>query len=107
MNAKIFNVGEYRRLATPYPDAKFFEPNNVEGEKARRAAAQAALTDTLEWFKDKTNKVAILDATNSTKARRRWIYEKLVEAKILRELQQLTVTELDLTAPRSLCREQV
>jgi 6-phosphofructo-2-kinase / fructose-2,6-biphosphatase 2 len=37
----------------------------------------------LNWFKDKNNKVAILDATNSTKPRREWIYNKIVEANLL------------------------
>ena len=36
----------------------------------------------LKWFKDKTHTVAILDATNSTKSRRKWIYEKLTAAGI-------------------------
>lgn len=36
----------------------------------------------LNWLKDSSNKVAILDATNSTKLRRKWIYEKLEEAKV-------------------------
>lgn len=37
----------------------------------------------LHWLKNKDNKIAILDATNSTKSRRQWIYEKLVEANHL------------------------
>lgn len=37
----------------------------------------------LNWFRDKSNKVAILDATNSTKSRRKWIYDKIVEANLL------------------------
>jgi 6-phosphofructo-2-kinase/fructose-2,6-biphosphatase 2 len=60
--------------------------NNPEGEKARRAAAEAAVADMLNWFKDKDNKVALLDATNSTKSRRKWIYEKIIEANLLRKL---------------------
>jgi 6-phosphofructo-2-kinase/fructose-2,6-biphosphatase 2 len=38
----------------------------------RRAAAEAAVADMLSWFKT-GGTVAILDATNSTKERRRWI----------------------------------
>jgi 6-phosphofructo-2-kinase/fructose-2,6-biphosphatase 2 len=83
VDAKIFNVGMYRREATPHPDASFFQANNPDGEKARRAAAEAAVDDMLNWFKDKSHKVAILDATNSTKSRRKWINEKVVAAKIL------------------------
>ena len=38
----------------------------------RRAAAEAAVADMLQWFKQ-GGIIAILDATNSTKERRRWI----------------------------------
>lgn len=36
----------------------------------------------INWLQNPANKVAILDATNSTKSRRKWIYEKLEEAKV-------------------------
>jgi len=75
-------VGKYRREGTPHPDAKFFDAGNAEGEKARRAAAEAAVADMINWLQDPSNKVAILDATNSTKTRRKWIHEKLEEAKV-------------------------
>lgn len=73
--ARVFNVGSYRRHNTPHPSAKFFEPNNEEGEKMRTAAAGAAISDMVAWFKQKGGVVAILDATNSTRKRRQWIYE--------------------------------
>lgn len=41
----------------------------------RRAAAEAAVNDMIQWFK-KGGIIAILDATNSTKERRRWIKER-------------------------------
>ena len=77
VKAEIFNVGKYRRNDNPHPDAKFFDINNPEGEKARRAAAEAAVEDLLRWFENPDNKVAILDATNSTKSRRAWIHDRL------------------------------
>ncbi|KAL2847450.1 HbrB-domain-containing protein [Aspergillus pseudoustus] len=82
VKARIFNVGTYRRNATPQPNANFFDPHNSEGEKMRRAAAQAAVTDMIKWFKDGQGVVAILDATNSTKKRRRWIYDECRDANI-------------------------
>jgi hypothetical protein len=75
-------VGKYRREATPHPDANFFDMSNADGEKARRAAAEAAVDDMLHWFEDRSNTVAILDATNSTKSRRKWISERLRAAGI-------------------------
>jgi 6-phosphofructo-2-kinase / fructose-2,6-biphosphatase 2 len=83
VKAEIFNVGKYRRNDNPRPDANFFSPGNAEGEKARKAAAEAAVADMLNWFKNKDNKIAILDATNSTRARRKWIYDKVTEAGLL------------------------
>ncbi|KKK14836.1 hypothetical protein AOCH_004938 [Aspergillus ochraceoroseus] len=80
--ARVFNVGTYRRQGTPQPTATFFDPRNSEGEKMRRAAAEAAVTDMLKWFESGKGVVAILDATNSTRERRRWIYECCHNANI-------------------------
>lgn len=76
INAKTFNVGQYRRTSTPTPSAAFFDTTNPEGERLRRAAAEAAVTDMVKWFDSGEGTVAILDATNSTKARRKWIQER-------------------------------
>ena len=76
MPAKTFNVGSYRRADTPQPTADFFNESNSEGERLRQAAAKAAVTDMVEWFEKGEGIVAILDATNSTKARRRWVHER-------------------------------
>jgi 6-phosphofructo-2-kinase / fructose-2,6-biphosphatase 2 len=68
VKAEIFNVGKYRRKENAQPDASFFEPQNAQGEKARRA--------------DSNHTVAILDATNSTRDRRRWVHERITAAGI-------------------------
>jgi 6-phosphofructo-2-kinase/fructose-2,6-biphosphatase 2 len=47
----------------------------------RKAAAEAAVADMLAWFKN-GGIIAILDATNSTKARRRWIKTRCDEKGI-------------------------
>ncbi|QSS61128.1 fructose-2,6-bisphosphatase [Histoplasma capsulatum] len=80
--ARIFNVGQYRRLDTPRPTAAFFDTSNPDGERLRRAAAEAALKDMLRWFAETDGQVAILDATNSTKSRRQWIYRTCRNAGI-------------------------
>ena len=76
ISAKCFNVGNYRRSATPRPNAAFFDTSNKEGERLRKAAAEAAVDDMCRWFRSTENLIAILDATNSTKPRRRWIKER-------------------------------
>jgi hypothetical protein len=75
IRSKIFNVGTYRRTENPNPDASFFDASNKEGEKSRRAAAEAAVKDMIDWFDHDEGTIAILDATNSTVERRRWIYD--------------------------------
>lgn len=82
INAEVFNVGTYRRQSNERPDASFFDIKNKAGERARRAAATAAVEDMLLWFKTQNGTVAILDATNSTKERRKWIYEVLQSSNI-------------------------
>ena len=74
INAATFNVGNYRRKDAAQPTAYFFDTQNPEGERMRKAAAKAALDDMLKFFKN-GGSIGILDATNSTKERRRWIYD--------------------------------
>jgi 6-phosphofructo-2-kinase/fructose-2,6-biphosphatase 2 len=82
IKAAVFNVGKYRRHDTPQPTAEFFDTSNPEGERLRRAAAEAAVADMTKWFNEKRGLVAILDATNSTKARRQWIHERCEKENI-------------------------
>lgn len=82
IGAKSFNVGQYRRTDTPTPTANFFDTSNPEGERLRRAAAEAAVTDMCKWFREGKGSIAILDATNSTKDRRRWIQDRVTAAGI-------------------------
>ncbi|KAK3173141.1 hypothetical protein OEA41_006470 [Lepraria neglecta] len=76
ISAKAFNVGSYRRADTPQPTADFFDTTNTDGERLRHAAAEAAVADMIKWFNNDYGVVAILDATNSTKARRRWVKQR-------------------------------
>ncbi|KAI9710192.1 MAG: Fructose-2,6-bisphosphatase [Chrysothrix sp. TS-e1954] len=82
INARTFNVGQYRRSNTPTPSADFFDITNSEGERLRRAAAEAAVQDMIKWFNKDHGTIAILDATNSTKDRRQWIQKLCAAANI-------------------------
>ncbi|KAI8366496.1 6-phosphofructo-2-kinase-domain-containing protein [Choanephora cucurbitarum] len=78
IKTKVFNVGNYRRqLHGANLPHTFFDPHNSTGEQQRREAAAAALKDMIRWFNEDQGVVAIYDATNSTKARRQWLCEKL------------------------------
>jgi predicted kinase len=80
LQARVFNVGNYRRdrLGSTQP-ASFFDPDNPEGVLARKELALAALDDLLAWLRDGPARVAIYDATNATRSRRRIVVDRLKE----------------------------
>ncbi|KAI9661555.1 MAG: Fructose-2,6-bisphosphatase [Trizodia sp. TS-e1964] len=82
IEAKVFNVGSYRRADTPHPTADFFDTSNPHGERLRRAAAESALLDLEAWIVKGERLVAVLDATNSTMGRRRWIHDRCTKEGI-------------------------
>lgn len=75
-SARIFNVGAYRRERLGAgQDHSFFDPSNAEGLQARRQMAEAAMDDLVAWARD-GGSVALYDATNSTRTRRKWVRER-------------------------------
>mmetsp|Transcript_134676 Transcript_134676/g.430193 ORF Transcript_134676/g.430193 Transcript_134676/m.430193 type:complete len:576 (+) Transcript_134676:68-1795(+) len=77
---RVFNVGKYRREAVAPQESgrsNFFDAENKAALAAREAAALAALDDALA-FLSRGGKVAILDATNSTMARRKLIADQVL-----------------------------
>eukprot|EP00494_Astrolonche_serrata_P033438 UN33707 len=61
--------------------AKFFDPKNKEGQKARQACALASLEDLYKFMIKDSGEIAILDGTNSTLARRKLIREFFTKKK--------------------------
>lgn len=82
IKARAFNVGNYRRRQESHPSADFFDSHNEDGLKIRAEAARDAVIDMMSFFNDEDGVVAILDATNTTKARREWILELCRENSI-------------------------
>merc|ERR1712071_676370 len=79
---QIFNVGDYRRkLCGEKVPASFFDPTNSEGVAQRTLACNAALEDMLEYMAKPDVRVAVYDATNSTRERRQHLREKLKSSK--------------------------
>ncbi|MCB9591801.1 MAG: 6-phosphofructo-2-kinase/fructose-2,6-bisphosphatase [Sandaracinaceae bacterium] len=77
VGTRVFNVGNYRRqhLGSRQP-ARFFDPDNVEGNEARARVAMRALDDMLAWF-GSGGEVGIYDATNTTRERRRSLASRM------------------------------
>lgn len=82
IKSKCFNVGSYRRQGAPRPSAEFFDASNKEAYRIREQAVTQAVEDMMNWFSDEEGVVAILDATNSTKERRKWILKLCRENSI-------------------------
>jgi len=77
VNTKVFNLGEYRReMAGAHCKHSFFDPNNASGMNVREKCAELALEDITKWLKGK-GQVAIFDATNTTRARRKKVRDHL------------------------------
>ena len=96
-DARVFNVGSYRRERLGAgQSADFFDPANEAGARAREQMASAALDDIQAWFGasgalvgdatsgwvpgDAALRVAVYDATNSTRARRAQVARRLEAA---------------------------
>lgn len=77
-DCRIFNVGEYRRLSTDYSAHDFFKSDNEHALQLRNKCAIDALEDLCSWLAKADNRIAIYDATNTTKDRRKLIYDTVV-----------------------------
>jgi len=80
--SQIFNVGDYRRqLCGAQQPASFYDPDNDDGVAQRQVACDAALADLIEYMSLDGVRVAALDATNSTRERRKHIKSTLKKEK--------------------------
>lgn len=83
-STRIFNAGQKRRHEpTPSADpdrqrgaATFFDPNDAAAVAAREQIAMLTLDELLEWFETGGGTIGILDATNTTRARRASLHER-------------------------------
>ncbi|CAD6915166.1 unnamed protein product [Tilletia controversa] len=85
-DVKVFNVGQLRRALAEAKlknsgvreqhTADFFDPNNPVGANLRKQMAEECLEQLIGWLKRGGN-VGILDATNSTQARRKYLAERV------------------------------
>jgi len=79
IHTQVFNLGEYRRQATEaYKTHEFFRADNAEAMALRSRVALDALKDACDWI-ETGGEVAVFDATNTTRERRRMIHNIVVE----------------------------
>ena len=75
---EIFNCGNYRRKLTKNKqDADFFNNNNENNLKLREKFFYHAIFDLNTYLSNNLGEIAILDATNSTRKRRKKIFKFL------------------------------
>ncbi|CAB3409340.1 unnamed protein product [Caenorhabditis bovis] len=78
---KVFNVGEYRRTEANAADAvhganaSFFSPDNADALRVRAESARRAMEDMADYLNSAAGNVAIFDATNTTKERRKLLID--------------------------------
>lgn len=85
-SVRVFNVGQLRRAVAqaqgdetghrPVQTAAFFDSHDANFKRQRDALAQQCLDELVRWLHNGGN-VGIHDATNTTRARRRQIMERL------------------------------
>ena len=77
-NSATFSVARYRRiLIGDKLKAEFFDPQNQQALTKRTEIADKALKNMINWFYESNGQVGILDASNTTEARRMVIFEEL------------------------------
>jgi len=83
VRCRLFNVGAFRRQKVEQnkgSHANFFDSDNKDAANQREELASAVLEQLLEWLKHgKGNMMAIFDATNTTKERRRRVVERAMK----------------------------
>lgn len=75
IRTKAFNVGEYRRAATDkYRNHDFFRQDNTEAQAIRQKCALLAIDDACNFLQN-GGEVAVVDATNTTRERRKLLFD--------------------------------
>eukprot|EP00472_Partenskyella_glossopodia_P012854 CAMPEP_0197517124 /NCGR_PEP_ID=MMETSP1318-20131121/2092_1 /TAXON_ID=552666 /ORGANISM="Partenskyella glossopodia, Strain RCC365" /LENGTH=510 /DNA_ID=CAMNT_0043066427 /DNA_START=280 /DNA_END=1812 /DNA_ORIENTATION=+ len=83
---EVFNAGQTRRAMLGAKHMHdFFDPTNSEANKVRREIAEKTMDYLVDWLKSNNKdqalgRIAIYDATNTTRERRKWIIRRLSPA---------------------------
>ena len=78
IKTRAFNVGEYRRQACDFEKegkADFFDHDNERAVRIRDECAKHAMEDMGRYLDSKEGEVAVFDATNTTRQRRKMLVD--------------------------------
>ena len=83
----VFNAGDYRRQeagAKATGGSEFFDPKDEKAVRLREKWAEMATNDLMDFLEENQQKdipasVGILDATNTTVARRQWVVNSILQ----------------------------
>lgn len=82
VHCEVFNVGNYRRTqVTGAADHTFFDQKNEKNNNLRTQLAMDVLEELIHWLNHGGGHVGIHDATNTTRARRSQILERISREK--------------------------
>lgn len=77
---RVFNAGNYRRTeGNAGAASSFFSASSPRKVKARDMYAKMALADLLRWLTEENGHIGILDATNTTRARRAMVVQAVAD----------------------------
>lgn len=84
ISAKIFNNGDVRRqlMGNESASPDFFDPENSFGRQAREMICERNIKNASQWLRE-GGEVAILDATNASASRRKFIEETIKDYPVL------------------------
>jgi 6-phosphofructo-2-kinase len=88
ISSKVFNAGRKRRTregASTSGRAEFFENNNSSAVSKRDQIAMDTLNDALLWLENENGVIAVFDATNTTKERRKLISDHIKNHSDMKE----------------------
>lgn len=76
--ARVFNVGKHRRnTEIGVQDAAYFDPASAAAVQRRDQLAFEVCDELLSWVSEREGRAAVFDATNTTKARRAAVADRL------------------------------
>jgi len=109
VRVRCFNAGELRRESGKAGiEASFFSASNAEAKQERERLAMLCCERLLQWIRaapSGVSSIGILDATNTTRSRRRKVLETCFEAAYLATVDNTDAAPLRVIFLESICND--